>query len=130
MSTRAATTNNVPIAHTPEASHVPVRALTLVPSARPVGCWSVVFGIIYALVGSLEALSGCYSIVPGRIDGERLGIVTGYVPSGIETPLSRHCSARSNGQFERRGRRGAAKQRSTTVNHGAPRTTKPTACQP
>jgi hypothetical protein len=47
----------------------------------------VVFGIIYAFVGSLEAVSGCHSIVPGRIDGERLGIVTGYVPSGIETPL-------------------------------------------
>jgi hypothetical protein len=28
------------------------------------------------------------------------------------------------------GRRGAARQRSTAVNHGAPRTTKPTARQP
>jgi hypothetical protein len=28
------------------------------------------------------------------------------------------------------GRRGAARQRSTTVNHGAPRTIKPAACQP
>jgi hypothetical protein len=51
--------------------------LTVVPLARLGDCWSVASGIIYPSLEAFEALSGCYSIAPRRIGGERLGTVTG-----------------------------------------------------